>query len=293
MSEVEYIQPKNLEGLNKALQERTKASVVIAGGTDLIPEIRSCHPKIDRILSLCNIKEMQGVSQMEGWIRIGAMATHDEISEHPLIQQYFRALSMACDSVGSRQIRNRGTIGGSLANANPAGDINPCICLFHGEIEVYSGKGDTKRIPATQFTQGAGETVLKDREVIMAVWLPIREGKKSCFVKLGSRHEVTIAQISMAMSWDKEGEYCRDMEAYLGAVDIKPIYLDEVNPILGNKKIEGKDKDELAGRLKERIRIIRENRKRQPKLRIWDWERVYKERAVRSVVYDAIENMEG
>lgn len=292
MKESLYLQPETLEELSEALSKMTEKSCILGGGTDILPEIRSNHPEIDIFISLCQLKEMCGITEEEGCLRIGAMTTHIEITKNPLVQKYFKALSMACGSVGSLQIRNKGTIGGSLGNASPAGDMIPCVDLFHGEIEVINQKKETRRIKGIDFILGVGRTGLREKEAILAICLPIKEKQESCFVKLGTRREVSIAQISLALSWERNKEGLPiNINAYLGAVDTKPIHVLEAKEILGNKGITDKDKDELSEKLSEKIRIIRENRKRQPKLRILDSEKIYKERAIRSVVYDAVEYM--
>lgn len=285
-----YIQPCTREELLGALGQMTEDSRIIAGGTDLMPAIRARGSQADCYISLSKMTDMTDIREEAGWVRIGAAATHDSIAKNPIIQEKFSALSMACSKVGSQQIRNRGTIGGNLANASPAGDMLPCVCLFLGEVEILRADGSTCRMPARDFIQGVGKTALKTKEVLYAVWLPVRENRSSTFVKLGSRKEVTIAQISMAVSWE-QGEYFQNIEGYLGAVDTKPIYLEELDPILAGHPVGVKQREELTSSLRERIRVIRQNRKRPPKLKITEAEQLYKERAVRSVVYDVIDQM--
>lgn len=285
---INYIQPKTMQELQDGLNILTEQSVILAGGTDLMPHIRSNKPHIDTYLSLCKLKEIQGILEQDGWIRIGAMATHDETAEDDKIKRYFQALSSACAHVGSQQIRNKGTIGGNIMNANPAGDVIPCIMLFNGEIEIFSAEGIHKRIGINTFLNEAGKPTLGKHEVLMAIWLPINRDKKSCFVKLGSRAEVTIAQISLCLSWKKTDDKYVSIEAYMGAVDVKPFKIEEVQEVLGDNLFKTESMDTLSDMLSERIRAIRLKRKRESKLKIMECEKLYKERAVKGVVYDAI-----
>ncbi len=287
-----YFQPRTRQELSEALGQMTENSRIIAGGTDLMAAIRGSNSSTDCYISLFCLGDMAGIQKENGWVRVGAAATHDEIAKNPIIQENFRALSMACSKVGSQQIRNKGTIGGNLVNASPAGDMLPCVCLFRGEVEILKADGSTYRMPARDFLQGAQKTALKPKEALYAVWLPVQKNRRSTFVKLGSRKEVTIAQISMAVSWEK-GTYFQEIEGYLGAVDTKPIYLEEMDRILSGRPVGMEQREELTCSLQERIRIIRQNRKRPPKLKITEAEQLYKERAVRSVVYDVIDQMEG
>lgn len=286
-----YLQPSTREELVNALGQLTGQSRIIAGGTDLMPDLRKKRPDVDIFLSLSAMEEMKEISADEKVVRIGAMATHDAIAHSPLILKYATALHHACSHVGSQQIRNRGTIGGSLANASPAGDMIPCVCLLGGVLEILTADGTVRRVDAEDFTLGVSRTVLKPGEVLLAIELPIREDRSSAFMKLGSRKEVTIAQISIACSWDKGTRYANP-DGYLGAVDVTPVHLTELPEIIGKAPVDDAAKDLLAESLRDRIRGIRMNRSRPPKLKITEAERLYKERAVRSVVYDIFDLME-
>lgn len=287
----QFLQPHTMQELADALGQMTEKSRIIAGGTDLIIELRNRRPEVDTMINIWGLPELTGVREEDGWVRVGAATTHDAISKDPIIKEKFTALAMACSKVGSQQVRNKGTIGGSLVNASPAGDMIPCVCLFKGEIEVLKADGTTYRIPAADFTLGVKKTAMQPQEALVAIWMPVRENRHSAFVKLGSRKEVTIAQINMAISWEKDEHY-HDIEGYLGAVDTKPLYLEELESILANKEITKEQREELTQSLRNRITVIRENRKRPPKLKITEAEQLYKERSVRSVVYDIIDLME-
>ena len=291
MEQVIYSQPTDMKGLAEALEKATDKTVLLGGGTDLLIMIRKKHPSIDRYISLGKIPELEKIEEQEGFLKIGAMATHRQIAGNPLVKKYFPALSMACSHVGSQQIRNKGTIGGSLANASPAGDMMPCVLLFEGEIEIYNKNQEYRRISGEEFLVGNQRTALSLGEAVSAVWLPIEVERKSCFVKLGARTDGTIAQISLALSWEKKEKAIESVRAYLGAVDVRPLYLPEAEELLSGE-ISREKKDALAESLRDRIQGIRERRKRQPKLRITEAERLYKERAVKGIVYDAAEYME-
>lgn len=285
--DVNYLQPKTIQELREGLNCLTENSTILAGGTDLMPHIRSHKPHIDTYLSLCKLREMQGITEQDGWIRIGAMVTHEKVATDDKIKKYFGALSSACAHVGSQQIRNKGTIGGNIVNDNPAGDVIPCVMLFGGEVEIFSAEGITKIMSIDAFLTETGNHSLGSHEVLMAIWLPIDCEKKSCFVKLGSRSEVTIAQISLCISWKKNEDKYHNIEAYMGAVDVKPVKIEEAQAILGNNP-SNESMDALSRVLSEKIKAIRLNRKRESKLKIMECEKLYKERAVKGVVYDAI-----
>ena len=283
-----YLQPSTREELISALGQLTDKSRIIAGGTDLMPDLRKKRPDVDIFLSLSAMEEMKQIRISDDTICIGAMATHDSIARNAEIKTWATALHHACSHVGSQQIRNRGTIGGSLANASPAGDMIPCVCLLGGTLLLLGADGAFRRIPAEDFTLGVSRTALQTGEVLFAIELPLRKDRSTAFVKLGSRKEVTIAQISIAISWDKGTRY-QNPDGYLGAVDVTPVHLEEMPELIGQGPVDDAAKDRLAESLRDRIRGIRMNRKRPPKLKITEAERLYKERAVRSVVYDVFD----
>jgi carbon-monoxide dehydrogenase medium subunit len=285
MKMTKYLQPKTKDELKEAMGTLTEKSLIIAGGTDLMPKIREELPETDVFLSLSKMQDLKEIEVRDGVLYIGAMVTHAMAAKNPDILKYATALSDACSHVGSQQIRNRGTLGGSLINASPAGDVLPCLCLLNATLELMDAQGNTRSVPATEFTQGAGRTVCEAGEVLCAILIPVREDRKSAFIKLGSRKEVTIAQISIAFSWDNKEGYFHP-EGYLGAVDTRPVHLDELPELIKEGVVDDACKDAIAKSLRERITVIRTNRKRPPKLKITEAERLYKERAVRSVVYD-------
>jgi len=282
--QTQYIQPQNLSELRTALQEQTPHSVILAGGTDLMVALRKSRPVVDRYLDPRFVQEMHGITQEQDQLRIGAMTTHTEASEDPAIRRYFAALAMACSAVGSQQIRNKGTLGGSLANASPAGDIMPCVCLFRGDIELLSPEG-FRRLPVGDFLLGPGRTCLSARDIITAIFLPLDDALDSCFVKLGNRKEVSTAQISLCLSWGYQDGHRVRQEAWLGAVDEKPIFVENAAAI-------DQDIESFSSMLSDRIQRIRLHRKRDSKLKITEAEKRYKERAIRGVVFDGKKRME-
>lgn len=287
-----YLQPETQEELRSILPMLTEQSVVLAGGTDLLPGLRQSGREPDIYLSLWSLINAKEISLEQGWLRIGAMVTHDKAACDLLVEQYFYALKMACRRVGSQQIRNKGTLCGSIANASPAGDILPCVFLYGGEIEI-TGISGVKRVRAEEFSGDNGKLDLSCREIITAIYLPVKEGLLSCFVKLGSRREVTIAQISMCAAWNRDPQHPEkpvNLKAFVGAVDVKPVSFDcKELP----KAVSGDREacDSAAIRLRAQIQGIRLKRQRESKLKLTEAEKQYKERAAKGIIYELIGEM--
>lgn len=288
-----YAQPANRQELIRDLGRLIEPSVVVAGGTDLLPMIRVKQPEIASYLSLSHMEELKQIERVEDFFKIGSMVTHTQLAESPEIQKYFKALSMACEKVGSLQIRNRGTIGGSLVNATPAGDMMPCVFLFHGELEILNAEGQVRRMTAEDFLSPRGRSAVGCGEILTAIWLPVKPERQSCFAKLGTRKEVTISQISLCLTWEMKGQECCSLEGYLGSVDARPIRLTNLSGLEGVCPVADEKAAVLSGELEEMLRKIRLASTRESKLRITESEKCYKERAVKSVVYDAVSFIRG
>ena len=140
-----------------------------------------------------------------------------------------------------------------------------------------------------KFLTENGRTVLGRNELLTSIWLPVEEGQKSCFAKLGSRREVTIAQISLCISWKEGDNGYTDMKGFIGAVDVRPVEF-ECACLLGGKSEE--KKEEAAQWLSQKIKSIRTSRARESKLKITEAEKRYKERAVKGIVFDTAEMIE-
>ena len=263
----EYLQPADREELFAAMAQMTEDSVFLAGGTDLLCEIREAKIKIDRIVSLGLLKEFSGIRLEGDGIRIGSMATHGEIAADPNVRRYLRALAEACDMI-------------------------PCLFLLHGKAEILSSDGTTRFAEAGEFYRGGGAPAMERNEVLAAVHFPVVPERDSFFVKLGSRTEVTIAQISACMSAKKKDGMFEDVEFYLGSVDRTPLPVPEAAAILGGSLGTVEERNQLSELLSKRIQEIQAKRKRPPRLKIRESERHYKERAVKGVVYDLLDGFD-
>lgn len=278
-----FFQPERLEEVPAILAGLTYRSVILAGGTDLLIKLRDKRPEIDSWLSLCRLTELHAVSEEDGWLKIGSMVTHTTASEHETISARFHALSMACASVGSKQVRNKGTLGGSVMNASVASDIIPCLCLFHAQLEFLTQNGP-ERIDIRTYLENR-RAWQDPQRLLTAIYLPLTDGMDSCFKKLGSRAEVTIAQISLCASWIGTESRKEQMRVVMGAVSPTPLIYDPAE-LLEDGTITPDKSLAFARRLRADIAQIRMNRKKPSKLKFTPAEQQYKERAVRGLLCD-------
>lgn len=279
-----FYQPTNMEELAQVQWKLGACSdyEIIAGGTDVMVRRRETHHLPKATVSLSHMAELREISCDGETVFIGAMATHQEIADNPDVQRYARALAMACGQVGSQQIRNRGTIGGNIVTGSPAGDTIPCLYLLNAHVMVLRASGTGEVVPIDDFMHGIGK--LYHGDVLLGVTMIAEPGVDSAYVKLARRESVSIAEISMAASWDAEG----NRRAYLGAIYLKPIELLAWAETSGTP-IEEIDIEYICGEAEAIIQNIREKRSRVPRLRLTEAEQLYKERAVRGVIYDMAE----
>ena len=210
--------PSTLEELGEALSHITRDSAVLAGGTDLILHLRRSPARPDCLLSLGGIPELQEISVSEESAHIGAMAVmrdiHAELNGIPDLQ----VLADAAGSVGSPQIRNKGTIGGNVANASPAADLPPALWLLNAEADLMGPCGVRRTLSVRDLAEREfSEVILGFR-----VYRRAMQGWRTAFVKLGHRSQVTISRIGMAMALRQE-EDGRIEDARLVVGAIKPV----------------------------------------------------------------------
>jgi CO/xanthine dehydrogenase FAD-binding subunit len=196
---MEFLQPRSLEGALAAKAERPEA-VPIAGGTDVMVELNFDRHRPEALLDLTRVPELAEWDRDDGRLRVGAGVTYTRaIAE---LAGPLPGLALASRTVGSPQIRNRGTIGGNLGSASPAGDCHPPLLATGAEVEVASTAG-RRRVPVAEFFTGPKKSALQPDELILAVWVPAATGPQQ-FAKIGTRNAMVIAVCSFALVLDPE-----------------------------------------------------------------------------------------
>ena len=173
----------------------------IQGGTDVMVELNFGHSRPPALLDLSEAAELRGWSRDDGSLRLGAGLTYTEAMASPLAG-LLPALAEASRTVGSPQIRNRGTIGGNLGTASPAGDALPPLLAERAEVELASVRG-VRTLPLEEFLLGVKRTALAPDELVTAVHLTPSGGPQT-FMKVGVRNAMVIAICSLCVVVDRE-----------------------------------------------------------------------------------------
>jgi CO/xanthine dehydrogenase FAD-binding subunit len=196
---MDVLTPRSIDEALELKAERPEA-VPLQGGTDLLVELNFDRRRPPAILNLAEVKELRGWSAENGFVRLGAALTYTEALEGPLAS-LLPALAEASRTVGSPQIRNRGTIGGNLGTASPAGDALPPLLAELGEVELASARG-VRTLPLPEFFLGPKRNALAQDELILAVRVRPSAAPQT-FMKVGPRNAMVIAVCSLAVVADR------------------------------------------------------------------------------------------
>ena len=212
---VDVLRPRTLDEALGMKAERPDARP-IQGGTDVMVELNFGRSRPDLLLDLGEVRELRGWSREDGSLRLGAGLTYADAMAPPLAG-LLPALAEASRTVGSPQIRNRGTIGGNVGTASPAGDALPPLLAERAVVELASVRG-VRAMPLEVFLLGVKRTALEADELVTAVRLTPSGGPQT-FMKVGPRNAMVIAVCSLAVVVDRDAG---ELRAAFGSAAITP-----------------------------------------------------------------------
>jgi CO/xanthine dehydrogenase FAD-binding subunit len=208
-----------------AMKAAQPEAVPIAGGTDLMVALNFDRARPQAILDLTRVPELRDWEADDGRLRVGAGVSYTRLIEE--LGERLPGLAMASRTVGSPQIRNRGTVGGNLGTASPAGDGLPPLYVSDAEVELASATG-TRRLPVAEFVTGPKRQSAREDELIAAFHLPAATGPQQ-FAKIGTRNAMVIAVCSLSLAiWPERRAVC----ACIGSAGPTPIRADEAEAFI-------------------------------------------------------------
>jgi carbon-monoxide dehydrogenase medium subunit len=218
METFNFLQPKNISDLHKFLEEHPSA-VIIAGGTDVLPQIHNGLLKPETLVDVSFVEDLDFIMEDGGLIQIGALTTFFTIINHPTLQRFAPALVQASKLIGAPMTRARGTIGGNIANASPAGDTLPPLLVYDATIHLSTIDGESK-MHLSDFLLGPGSTDIQTNEVLHSISFPKPCGYwGSAFLKIGPRRGMTISIANIASFVEiKMDRHIENARFALGAV---------------------------------------------------------------------------
>jgi CO/xanthine dehydrogenase FAD-binding subunit len=228
----------------------------IAGGTDLMVQITGeLAAPPERVLDLWRLDELRGITIDGGDLVLGALTTYTDIRHSDLCQQHLAALVEAAATIGAAQIQNRGTIGGNIVNASPAGDTLPVLLATDAQIVLGSAAGE-RTIEANAFWTGYRQTARRDDELVVRVRIPLPQGRQVRFRKVGTRRAQAISKVVVCLSWRPDGGVWRDVRLAFGSVAATPIRATETERVLEGAAPRVETADHAASTLSAEIHPI-------------------------------------
>ena len=200
----------------------------IAGGTDVMVQLTGeLGPVPDRMIDLWRLDELRGIALDGDALVIGALTTYTEIRRSPLCREHVPALVEAAATIGAAQIQNRGTIGGNVMNASPAGDTLPVLLASDADVVAGSARGE-RSITAGDLWVAYRRTALAPDELLLRIRIPLVADREVRFRKIGTRRAQAISKVVMALAWRESPETVStgtwsDVRLALGSVADRPI----------------------------------------------------------------------
>ncbi|MBC3195037.1 xanthine dehydrogenase family protein subunit M [Pseudonocardia sp. C8] len=199
----DYVRPSSVEEAVQALQQAGEDAKILAGGQSLLPVLRLRMAAPSTVIDLGGIPELRRIGEDDQFVMIGAMATHHEVMRNELVTRHVELLSQATETVADPQVRHRGTLGGALAHADPAGDLGAVALALDAEF-VILGPGGTRLVPAREFFQDYFTTAIGEGEILTMVRFPKYTGWKSHYEKF-NRVAQAWSMVAVAVALKVDG----------------------------------------------------------------------------------------
>lgn len=254
----QYFAPQKIEEALEILSRYGEEIKVLAGGTDLLIQYYDRLYEVGYWLDLKNIKELKKIEIHQNQMEIGAMVTHAQLEKSAEIKKYFPVLGKAAADIGSPQIRNRGTIGGNIVNASPAGDLLSPLMAYDAQFKLLSLQKEAG-FPAEEFFIGPKKTILEPAQLLTRIILPLpSERTYGSWIKIGKRKALIIATITLALIVEmaEDNETIKDVRVCLGSVAPTPIEIKEIKKKIIGKNFEQLDFAELGQIVEDKISPI-------------------------------------
>ena len=242
--EVKYHKPSTLEEAYEILTVSDNPAL-IAGGTDILVEMKKGLRNHNDLVSLNHIKELKTISEFDNFISIGAAVSFNQILASSFINEHFPVLSDAVSKIGSHQVRNTGTIGGNICTCASCADSVPVLIVYDAEIELGSSVG-TRRMKITDFQLHHHQTSINQNEVLTRVI--IKKQKKNFFAsfqKFGLRESASISVASIAAGLSIEEKKIKESVVVSGACSPTPVICSSAVDELNGKNISEITKTDL------------------------------------------------
>jgi carbon-monoxide dehydrogenase medium subunit len=230
----------------------------VAGGTDLIVQTTGeIGEPPERVLDIWALDELRGIAVESDALVLGALTTYTDIRRSPVVAEFLPALVEAAATIGAAQIQNRGTLGGNIVNASPAGDTLPLLLACGAEMVLGSARGE-RMVAADDFWPSYRTTARRDDELLLRVRIPLAPDRQVRFRKVGTRRAQAISKVVMALAWRaaSAGDPWSDVRLALGSVAATTVRATAAETILEGARPTRETADAAAAALVAEIAPI-------------------------------------
>lgn len=237
--DIQYVAPKTLDEAVRAFAAAAGAGRILAGGTDLLVQMRNGVVTPGTIVDIKKIGEMTAVEETkEGGFRIGAAVSGAVLREHPKLSKVWPGVVEATNLIGSTQVQGRATPGGNLCNGSPAGDSVPAM-VAAGAIVTIQGPNGRRELAVEKVPKGPGKLNLEPGEIVVAFTLPARpKGASDAYLRMIPRTEMDIAVVGCGVSLTIDKGTCTAARVSLGAVAPTVLLVEEAAKALIGSKLD-------------------------------------------------------
>jgi carbon-monoxide dehydrogenase medium subunit len=237
----DFSEPRTLDEACRIMAELGDRARPLAGGTDLIVNMKKKLVSPEHLVSLARINDLQGIDFSDGRLKIGASVTAAELADSDYIRDGLIALGQGARSLGSPLIRNLATIAGNIVSARPAADLPPALIAYGAEAVLQSLAGE-RSLPLEEFFRGPGDTLVKADEILTRIVVDRPpENSGAAYIKLGTRKalEISLVNVAVYIRLDDPAGAIEDARVVLGAVAPTPIRAPSAEKVLVGQEPTG------------------------------------------------------
>ena len=230
-----YVKPQNESELQAQMKENPHAKL-IAGGTDFMLEVTQAYKDFNQLIDISEVSELTTISSTSDSIHIGASVSYSQLQDY--FSPKYKEFTQLIERIASQQIRNRGTIGGNIANASPIADLPPILLAFDTEVVIKTSQGLSRNTPLNLFYKAYKTTQLKDNEYIAKFIFPKIYLNDPCyFFKVSKRIEDDISSVMLATRFEIDGKKIKSARIAYGGMAATPLRVSAAEKLLSNKNI--------------------------------------------------------
>jgi carbon-monoxide dehydrogenase medium subunit len=238
----DYLEPEGIEEALALLGKYSRKSKIIAGGTDLMLQVRYKQIKPEYVVDITRIPGLDYIAfdDQQG-LRLGALTTIRALETSVELQKKYPIISQAASQLGSVAIRNVATVGGNLCNALPSAETSQALVALSAQVRII-GPGGERTLPLEGFFAGVGKTLLQPEEILLEILIPpLAPHTSGAYIKHSPRGPIDLAivNITVLMTMEPDHKVCRDAKIVLGAVSPTPLRARKAENVLKGNRVDG------------------------------------------------------